>query len=106
MKKYIYKNAFLNALGTVLYISLVSSFLSNAEHIFGNVVNEKSSILVPVMMLTLFVVSAAITGFLVFGRPIMWYIDGKKKEALRLAFSTVAFLILAFLVFMLLLIAK
>ena len=40
------------------------------------------------------VFSAAFTGFLVFGRPIMWYLDGKKKEAMQLFFSTLILLLM------------
>lgn len=48
----------------------------------------------------LFVISATIMGFLVLGKPLMMYLDGFKKEALKLFYFTVAWLILiAFLVF-------
>jgi len=37
----------------------------------------------PIIGLTLFVLSAAVTGALVLGRPILLYLDGKKAEAVR-----------------------
>lgn len=40
------------------------------------------------VMLLLFVFSAALTGALIFGRPILWYLDGKKREAILLFFYT------------------
>jgi len=42
-------------------------------------------------MLLLLVISVAITGFAVFGKSIMWYLDGKKKEAPSLLFLTIGF---------------
>lgn len=53
--------------------------------------DEPDTIFAPIIMLMLFVFSAAITGSLVLGRPILWYIDGKKKEAVHLLFSTLIF---------------
>jgi len=44
----------------------------------------------PIVMLSLFVFSAALTGTLIFGRPILWYLDGKKSEAISLFAYTLA----------------
>ena len=41
-------------------------------------------------MLMLFVFSAAVTGSLIFGQPVLWYLDGKKKDALTLLTYTLA----------------
>lgn len=47
------------------------------------------------MILLLFVFSAALTSMLIFGRPVLWYLDGKKKEAISLLTHTlVIFLII------------
>lgn len=81
MRKDILKYALINATLTVFYIGLVASFLFNVERLFPQ---EPQTMLVPMLMLMLFVFSAALTGTLVFGRPILWYIDGKKKEAVTL----------------------
>lgn len=93
----IYRTALMNALATVLYVIVIASFLSFVPQSVG--IDESSSlfILVPVMMLLLLVTSAAITGFLVFGRPVMWYLDGRKPDALRLLGATIGFLSLAVL---------
>ncbi len=101
MKNSILKFAGLNALGTVLYVTLVSSLLFNAPKIFGS--NSKDTVLIPIAMLLLFVVSASITGLLVLGRPAMWYVDGKKKEAISLLMATVGFLtLITFIAFLVL----
>lgn len=47
--------------------------------------------LVPITLLLLFVFSAALTSFLIFGKPAQMYIDGKKKEALSLLTQTLIF---------------
>lgn len=82
------KTALLNSLATVLYIFLVGSFMYYGSQIK---IGRSNSFLVPVTLLLLFVFSAALTGFLVFGKPAMWYVDGKKKEALELLFTTLGF---------------
>jgi len=71
---------------TALYVFVISSFLFYASKIFGK--DEPNTVLVPIMMLSLFVFSAALVGTLVFGRPITWYLDGKKKEAVSLLLYT------------------
>lgn len=98
MNREIIKNAIINAGITVLYIVLVASFLTRAETIFEESV-PKDTVLIPIIMLLIFVVSAAITGFTVVGKPLMWYLDGKKKEALSLLGSTIFFLALIALFF-------
>jgi len=87
------KHALIHAGATAAYVSLVVSGMMFA----GNMIQGPDSdniILVPIIMLLLFVTSAAITGSLVFGRPILWYLDGKKKEAIQLLVYTLAFLVL------------
>lgn len=90
MKAPILKFAALNAFGTALYIAGVSALMFNAERIFGGGPDE--TVLIPIAMLLLFVLSASITGSLVLGRPILWYLDGKKKEAVSLLMATLSFL--------------
>ena len=81
MKNTILKHAFLNALGTALYITLVAGFFS---YVTKNPKPDKPTILIPMFTLMLLVFSASITSTLMFGRPVVWYLDGKKKEALSL----------------------
>lgn len=85
------KFAALNALGTALYIACISLLMFNAEQIFGGE-GPDETVLIPIAMLLLFVLSASITGSLVLGRPILWYMDGKKKEAVSLLMATLGFL--------------
>ncbi len=93
MEKNIIKNALLNALATIAYIALIASFLFYVLKSFGP--SADNTVLIPIVMLSLFVFSAAFTGMLVFGRPIIWYLDGKKEEAIYLlAYTLVIFLII------------
>jgi hypothetical protein len=84
-------SGFVHALGVFLYVLAVALFLQNAKVIFGE--KEPEGLFVPVFMLLLFIISATITGFLVLGKPALWYINGKKQEALYLLFATLGWLI-------------
>lgn len=100
--KNISKYALINALSTALYIAFIVSLI----YFFGNnsPKNTEQNFLFPIAMLMLFVFSAALTGLLVFGRPIAWYLEGKKKEALSLIIYTLGiFLIITIIVFLIIL---
>lgn len=97
----IIKRAFIDALGTTLYIILIVLFIFSMQMFSA----KTGNILIPIAMLLLFVSSAAITGFLVFGKPIMLYIDGKKKEAITLLGYTIGILFLITLTAFIILIA-
>jgi hypothetical protein len=89
MELKIFRRAGINALAAFAYLTAVGLFMSNASHIFG----RKDTILTPVAALMLLVFSAALMGILVFGQPVMWYIDGRKKESLYLLGNTMASLL-------------
>jgi len=80
------------------YIVLVAWIMNLAPILFGRI----SGIWGPVAFLLLFVLSAAITGALVLGKPILLYLEGAKQEAVKLFIYTIGFLagalILAFLI--------
>lgn len=77
------------SLGVVLYVSGVALIMSNAERFFAD---KPDNIGMPIALLLLLVLSAAITGSLVFGYPVWQYLDGKKKEAVKSFGWTVGFL--------------
>lgn len=79
------KSALINSLATVAYIIAVALFMNWGSSIKIGRVN---TFLAPIALLLLFVTSAAICGYLVFGKPAQLYIDGKKKEALSLISQT------------------
>ena len=68
-----------HAVLVLAYVSLVASIMNHGNTWFG----PKDTAWTPVAMLMLFVLSAAITGSLVLGRPVMMFLDGQKKEAVK-----------------------
>jgi len=101
MNNSIIKNALANALLVFTYIVLIASFLSNIQNLFG--AEDKKTVLIPIAMLTLLVFSVALVGSLIFGRPVLWYLDNKKKEAvLLLTYTLGVFFILLLMAFLVL----
>ncbi len=71
--------------------------MSNGSKLFG----EEDTFFTPVAVLMLLVLSAAVMGTLVFGRPILMYLDGKKREAVMFLGYTLGWLtLLTLLVFL------
>jgi len=89
------QNAFINALGTIAYIVWLSWVFAILEKYNFN---EPDGFFAPVLALTLFVVSAAITGRLVVGKPLLIYISGQKSDAVKLFAYTIAWLVLALVI--------
>lgn len=79
------QKSFLKASLAELYIVLLVSVMQYVQR----VVPESKTILIPIAMLSLFVLSAAVMGYLFVSEPVMLCIDGKKEEAMRLFLSTV-----------------
>lgn len=90
MKKELVKYSFLMAVGELVYIFLVVLFMRNAQEILGNDQNIVSTM----TFLLVVVLSASISGGLVLGKPIMLYLDNKKKEALTLFGFTLGWFLL------------
>ncbi|HJV33331.1 MAG TPA: hypothetical protein VJ694_04865 [Patescibacteria group bacterium] len=84
--------------GALLYVAVVATVMRNAERLFGG--DKPDSALAPVGILLLLVTSAATMGMLIFGKPLMLYIDGKKREGVMMAVYTIgqlaAFTVLVF----------
>lgn len=83
-----------HAIAVFLYVSAVAWFMSNAEPLLGQIERFWG----PVIMLLLFVFSAAVVGALVLGKPITLYLGGKKSEALRFFVYTTAWVFVIILV--------
>lgn len=78
------KNPVVNAVAASLYITLVATVMQNAETLFGSA----RSIVVPIAMISLFTLSAAMMGYLFLYQPLQLYLDGKKKQATNLFVQT------------------
>ena len=99
MKK-ILKYAVINSLGTAAYIVLVVSLIFSLGNKFSG---GDETIFIPIAMLMLLVFSVALVGSLIFGRPIIWYLNGKKKDAVLLLVYTLGiFLAITLIAFLLL----
>ncbi|HRH24119.1 MAG TPA: hypothetical protein PK109_00820 [Candidatus Paceibacterota bacterium] len=79
------RNPFLNALATVTYIAVVAAFLSFVPKFIPEPVTPIAPIL---GMLSLFVFSAAVTGYLMLGVPLQLLLEGQKKEGIALFAKT------------------
>ena len=82
MKTNIIKNAGLNAVLSVLYISLIGSFLFYTPKIFDS--EKPDTVFAPILMLSLLVLSVAVMGILIFGKPLLWYMDNRRHDAVSL----------------------
>lgn len=80
-------NPFLNALAAAVYIVIVV-FITNT---LFSPPQEEETILIPMFMLSLFVLSAAIMGFLFFYQPFRLYFENQKREAFLFFMRTVGF---------------
>lgn len=94
-KKIIYQSL-LHAVAVLLYIFAVALILMYGSKVFPKV-NE--TVLGPIAFLLLFVVSAAVTGSLVLAKPIMLYLEKQKKDSILFFVSTVIWLALFALIF-------
>ncbi len=90
-----------NAAFAIGYIGLIVLGMSQFA---DGPVEEKAPLLIPIFMLALFVLSAAVMSYLFVYEPLKMYIDGEKKAAIRLFAQTVgafAVITVALLVFVL-----
>lgn len=92
MTKKLIQTAFLCALGEVAYISLVATGMFIVGKLFGD--KPDPEIIAPIAFLLLFVISAAVSGALILGKPVMLYLDGQKPAALKLFGFTLGWLVL------------
>ncbi len=86
--KKIIKNALIDSIAAVAYVALISVLLTNSRQLFGQV----NSVISGIAFLLTFVFSAALMGIVIFGKPILWYLDGFKKEAVKLVLYSMGFL--------------
>ncbi len=73
------KKPFLHASGAALYIVFIVIVLQLATTVFKNI---EGTFAVPMTMLSLFVLSAAIMGYFFLSEPLILMFDDKKKEAI------------------------
>lgn len=82
------KKPFLHAFAAAVYIAFIVLLAS----VVGSVLKEKpDTIIIPMTMLSLFVLSTAVMGFLFVYEPVRLLVENKKQEALIFFGKTVAF---------------
>ena len=81
------KNPILNALAALAYITLVATVMFYG---IRNTGQGKDTVLIPIAMLSLFSFSAATIGYVFLSQPLQLYLDGKKKESVKLITQTIA----------------
>lgn len=92
MKTNFYKIIFhplLHAAGAIVYIFGVSWFMNNGEKFFPN----DMSIFGPALLLMVFVLSAAVMSVLFFLKPVLLYMENKKKDSLWFLGLTIAWFV-------------
>ena len=93
------KKPFYYALGAIVYIVLIVLAMSTTKYF-----PQKENIIVPITMLTLFVLSAAVMGFLFLSEPVKLFLENRKQEAVMFFLKTVGFFACFLAVFVVLLI--
>ncbi len=78
------KNPYANSILAEIYIIFIVSIM----HLFSKP-NTPDTFFDPVIALSLFVLSAAIMGYLFLAKPFQMYLDGKKQEAVSFFLKTV-----------------
>lgn len=93
------KTAFVYALLAECYIIAVVFLIRYGLSTIG----ESDTILIPMGMLSLFVLSAAMMGYIFLSKPVQLYLEGQKKEAVNFFLSTaVLFAVITGIVFLIL----
>lgn len=80
----IFKNPYINSISAELYIIIVVSIIHNIAK-----PDTPDNFFDPVAGISLFVLSAAIMGYLFLGQPLQLYLDGKKKQSVTFFMKTV-----------------
>ena len=79
------KNPFVNSFLAITYIILLVLVMDFGTRMAG----QQNSFIVPVAIISLFTLSAAVMGYLFCFQSIQLYFEGKKKQAIKLFLQTV-----------------
>lgn len=82
------KKPFLHALGAVLYIFAIVNIVQISSYFLES---QNGTILIPTTMLSLFVLSAAVTGYLFLSEPLYLLLENRKQEAIVFFGKTAGF---------------
>ena len=82
------KKPFLQATGAALYIVIIVFIMQITSHLLQS---QDGTFVIPMTVLSLLVLSAAIMGFLFLSEPLYLLVDNRKQEAISFFFKTVGF---------------
>jgi hypothetical protein len=95
MRKKLILSGLIFALSEAVYITLVALLMRYADRYFGSGPNIWGIM----AFLMVFVFSAALSGALILGRPVLLYLENKKREAVELFVITLGWIFLFLVVF-------
>ncbi len=81
------KNPLINALVASLYIVIVASVMYYGSRLASQ---KTETVVVPIAVISLFTLSAAVMGYLFLYQPLQLYLEGEKQSAVNLFLKTVA----------------
>lgn len=82
------KKPFLHALGAALYIVIIVFVV---QAVTSALVSDEETIIIPMTMLSLFVLSAAVMGYLFLSEPLYLLMENRKQEAMAFFAKVVGF---------------
>lgn len=94
------KKPFIHALAAALYIVMIVLVMRD---VISFLRDKQDTIVIPMTMLALFVLSAAVMGFVFLSEPVKLFIENRKQEAVDFFAKTVGFFSLFVAVFVILL---
>ncbi|OGG39742.1 hypothetical protein A2118_03005 [Candidatus Kaiserbacteria bacterium GWA2_50_9] len=80
------KNPFINAFVASGYISILVTLIFNSPRF---ITDNELGMMAPIIFLSLFVISAALMGYLFVYQPVQLLIEGNQKEATKFFLTTV-----------------
>ena len=97
------KNPFVNALAAVAYITLVASLMFYGQDRFP----REDTIFMPIGMISLFTLSAAVMGYIFLKSPLELYFENQKQLGAKLFVQTLGvFAVLVCIIFMLMYVVR
>ena len=79
------KNPFVNAVAALVYIVFVVTVMTYT----AGQTKHLNSFMIPITILSLFTLSAAVMGYIFLSQPAQLYLEGKKKASVQLFLQTV-----------------
>ena len=89
----------IQAVGVALYVSLFAISVQSVQRWLTEHHIQQHPILSIILFLLVFIISALVCGALIFIKPLLLFVDGKRAEALKIILWSLLWLIVFFLIF-------